>query len=76
MLFWTIQPGLRQSIYSTSDIGGANPTAICTRRLGGENCLAAAKELGGIVVGVSNLIMPGTPAENITALLETIEKNR
>ncbi len=41
-----------------------------------ENCLSVASELGGIVVGVSNLIMPGTPAENITALLETIEKSR
>jgi uroporphyrinogen-III decarboxylase len=41
-----------------------------------ENCLAVAHELGGIVVGVSNLIMPGTPAENIKAMLETIERNR
>jgi len=41
-----------------------------------EDCLAAAHDLGGIVVGVSNLIMPGTPAENIHALLETIERNR
>jgi hypothetical protein len=41
-----------------------------------EDCLAAAHELGGIVVGASNLIMPGTPPENIHAMLRTIERGR
>jgi hypothetical protein len=40
------------------------------------DCLAAAHELGGIVVGASNLIMPGTPAENILTMLRLIEDNR
>ena len=40
------------------------------------DCLETAHELGGVIVGVSNLIMPGTPPENILAMLETIEKNR
>jgi len=39
-------------------------------------CVAVARELGGVIVGVSNLIMPGTPPENILALLRTIEDNR
>ena len=39
-------------------------------------CLEAAHDLGGIIVGASNLIMPGSPPENITTMLETIEANR
>jgi hypothetical protein len=38
--------------------------------------LEVAHDLGGVLVGVSNMIMPGTPAANILALIETIEKNR
>jgi hypothetical protein len=40
------------------------------------DCLEAAHDLGGIIVGASNMIMPGTPPENILAMLDTIEKNR
>jgi uroporphyrinogen-III decarboxylase len=40
------------------------------------DCLEAAHDLGGIIVGASNMIMPGTPPENILAMLETIEANR
>jgi len=40
------------------------------------DCLDVAHELGGVIVGASNLIMPGTPPENILAILETIEQNR
>lgn len=40
------------------------------------DCLEVAQELGGVIVGASNLIMPGTPPENIIAMLETIERNR
>ena len=40
------------------------------------SCIEDAKELKGIIVGVSNMLMPGTPAENVTAMLETIENNR
>ena len=39
-------------------------------------CLAAAPDCCGNLVGASNLIMPGTPSENVFALLETIERNR
>jgi hypothetical protein len=39
-------------------------------------CLEEAREVGGALVGASNMIMPGTPPENIIAMLETIEKNR
>ena len=40
------------------------------------SCLEVAKESGGVIVGCSNLIMAGTPAENIVAMLETIERHR
>jgi uroporphyrinogen-III decarboxylase len=40
------------------------------------DCMEVAHELGGVIVGVSNLIVTGTPPENIRALLETIERNR
>ncbi|MEN6504882.1 MAG: uroporphyrinogen decarboxylase family protein [Planctomycetaceae bacterium] len=39
-------------------------------------CLAVAHDCGGVIVGASNLIMPGTPPENILAMLRTIEDNR
>lgn len=39
-------------------------------------CLGAAHEYGGIVVGASNLIMPGTPAENLMVMLDTLRRNR
>ncbi|MCK5802574.1 MAG: hypothetical protein KAI66_07060 [Lentisphaeria bacterium] len=38
-----------------------------------ENC-EAALDLGGILAGVSNQIPPGTPIENVLAMLETIEE--
>jgi hypothetical protein len=40
------------------------------------DALQAARELGSIIVGVSNYPLPGTPAENILAMLETIRDNR
>ena len=40
------------------------------------DCLAAAHEMGGVIVGASNLIMPGTPSENIMTMLKLIEDNR
>jgi uroporphyrinogen-III decarboxylase len=40
------------------------------------DCMEVAHDLGGVIVGVSNLIMTGTPPENIEALLRTIEDNR
>ncbi|MBN1670840.1 MAG: hypothetical protein JXR37_07400 [Kiritimatiellae bacterium] len=40
------------------------------------DCMEVAHELGGVIVGVSNMIMPGTPPANIGALLKTIAANR
>jgi len=38
--------------------------------------LEAAKELRGIIVGVSNYPLPGTPPENILTMVKTIEDHR
>jgi hypothetical protein len=38
------------------------------------DCAETALELGSIIVGASNLIVPGTPPENIIAMVETLEK--
>ena len=46
---------------------------VCREVLG---CVEVAHELGGVIVGASNLIMPGTPPKNIFAMLRTIEENR
>ena len=40
------------------------------------DCLDVAHELGGVIVGCSNMIMPGTPIENIHAMLDCIRENR
>lgn len=40
------------------------------------SCLEAAKELGGIIVGVSNLIVPPTPVENFFAMVEILAEER
>jgi uroporphyrinogen-III decarboxylase len=39
-------------------------------------CLEAAHELGRIIVGCSNMMMPGTPPENIEYMLRLIGDNR
>ena len=41
-----------------------------------KDCLRVAHELGRVVVGASNMIMPGTPPENVFAMLREIEENR
>lgn len=40
------------------------------------SCLEIAKEKGSIIVGVSNYLVPGTPKENIWAMIETLSKHR
>ena len=40
------------------------------------SCMQAAKELGSIIVGCSNLIVSQTPEENLMAMLDTISENR
>jgi hypothetical protein len=39
-------------------------------------CVETAKARKGTIVGISNMPMPGTPIENVAAMLETIEKYR
>jgi len=40
------------------------------------SCLREAKRSSGIIVGVSNYILPSTPKENIIAMIETIRRYR
>jgi hypothetical protein len=40
------------------------------------SCINEAKKSGGIIVGVSNAIVKGTPEENIWAMVETMKKYR
>jgi len=40
------------------------------------DALEAAKELGGVIVGLSNYPLPGTPPENLFTMLETLAENR
>jgi uroporphyrinogen decarboxylase len=40
------------------------------------SCIEEAKRSRGIIVGVSNYFVPGTPVENVTVLLETIRQYR
>jgi len=40
------------------------------------SCLEEAKRSGGIIVGTSNYFVPGTPVDNVIALLETIRESR
>ncbi|GAG52494.1 unnamed protein product, partial [marine sediment metagenome] len=35
-----------------------------------------AKRSKGIIVGVSNYLVPGTPMQNVKALLQTIREHR
>jgi len=40
------------------------------------SCMEEAERSGGIIVGASNYLVPGTPVENVMALLEYIDKLR
>ncbi|KYH41659.1 MAG: hypothetical protein AYL32_003590 [Candidatus Bathyarchaeota archaeon B26-2] len=40
------------------------------------SCLREAKRSRGIIVGVSNCVLPSTPEENVKAMIETIRRNR
>lgn len=40
------------------------------------SCFEIAKKYNGIIVGISNSIVPDTPIENIDIMLETIEKEK
>jgi uroporphyrinogen decarboxylase len=40
------------------------------------SCIEESKRSGSIIVGCSNLIVPGTPPENVMAMIETIQRHR
>jgi len=40
------------------------------------SCLEEARRSHGIIVGISNYFVPGTPLENVQAMLETIKEHR
>jgi uroporphyrinogen-III decarboxylase len=40
------------------------------------SCIEEARRSGGIIVGASNYFVPGTPVDNVLALIETIRDNR
>ena len=40
------------------------------------SCLDEARKSRGIIVGVSNYILPGTPEENLWAMIETMKEYR
>ena len=41
-----------------------------------EEAIAEGKRFGRVVVGISNYLVPGTPPENVLAMLETIDAQR
>jgi uroporphyrinogen-III decarboxylase len=40
------------------------------------SCIEEAERSGGVIVGASHYFMPGTPVENVWALIETTRENR
>jgi hypothetical protein len=40
------------------------------------SCLELARQSTGIIVGTSNYFVPGTPVDNVRALIETIQQHR
>ena len=40
------------------------------------DCIEMAKETTGVIVGCSNYFVPGTPIENVMAVVDTIRENR
>jgi uroporphyrinogen decarboxylase len=40
------------------------------------SCLDEARRSGGIIIGVSNYILPGTPEENLWTMIETMKEHR
>ena len=40
------------------------------------SCLEEAKQRSGVIVGASNYFVPGTPVENVIAVMETIRDHR
>jgi len=55
----------------TAHLGSREEVVAETR-----SCLEAAKQYLRIIVGVSNAFVPGTPMENVEAILETIRQHR
>ena len=73
--------GLRESYPDLTLLGNISSRTLHTGtpdevRAETLDCLETARELGGIVVGLSNYAVPGTPPENLEAMLRTIEDRR
>jgi hypothetical protein len=58
---------------SSQTVHRGTPQDVAAEALG---CIEAAKRYNGIIVGLSNYAMPGTPPENLQAMIETIAQNR
>ena len=41
-----------------------------------QDCMRTARERRGVVVGMSNYVVPGSPVENVRAMIETIRRDR
>jgi len=72
---------LRERFPDLTLIGNINSTDVAT--LSREeivaqtlDCVEFAKETTSVIVGASNYFVPGTPIENVMAVLETIAENR
>ena len=64
--------GLIGNISSYTAHVGTREQVVCETRA----CLDEARSCGGVVVGASNYFVPGTPIENVRAVLETIRQHR
>lgn len=72
---------LRQRFPKLVLIGNINSTDVATFSkeqviAQTRDCIETAKETTGVVVGCSNYFVPGTPIENVMAVVETIQKYR
>lgn len=58
---------------NSTDVALDRPEQVAAQTL---DCLEFARETTGVIVGMSNYFVPGTPIENVNAVLETVERFR
>jgi len=58
---------------NSTDVATLSPEEVAAQTL---DCLEFAKSTTGVIVGASNYFVPGTPMENVMAVLETISEHR
>ncbi|MCJ7736724.1 MAG: hypothetical protein MUQ10_05340, partial [Anaerolineae bacterium] len=58
---------------SSTDVALLNRDEITAQT---RDCMEFARTAAGVIVGVSNYFVPGTPLDNVWAVLETINKYR